>query len=716
MWFEIYRSGKLVIRGNDIINDSLDWDIELMSVPSLSFDLPIYYKEYINGREEIKIFVNDKCFWGIITGVDIDKDGEKLGIDVTHVVHEWTYRQISVNNAIKDKKIQFVFKSHADHVREQNGVSICASNFSCKPTDTNFKTLAKVQAWKKNGEVLYPDPELESKIKILRKNQREFDDRINDLFQYPTRGNVDYSRRPLIPGYKMQEFYPEVNPNDWVTTYSFGVTIGQYPNLYTVEFTPIREDGEIYSQPEMNSYIYDHIRTSGGISSILSSDYDKLVIHVESGDYDPSFWNPWYNKYDELKEDELQVRLQIMDLEDQSAVSYKLFTRKEKEGDEEGYTYTEINNLPSLSKKDETKEVYVRFYVKSEPGLYVQVQCTVTNDPEYDNGEVDITDASVFDQLDDIYGDMNFAYPGWNIDYQDGSEDSLIDYVYSRQNKLDALTQTMELTDDLFWRVGFTNEKKIEIGKFGKKKEWVISKRDTKGYNISLIEDPQIKYDFSKVVNVATVYSEKSAGGMNSLTLREVYDRPSLQKSGFPVVILRANVNNERSYKKYITQFPALAPNNELEYAIIDEESVALEDGHLIEGTFAFNDITAFQEKEDDEGNTIEVTDKDRIDAAKSAYTAAIRKLKNSRRSYKIQIVTEQLPVDINVGDKVRFVYDNSLYEMDECSDYLRYILDYDDWFYVTRISYSIDSNEAEINELTLEKYLKIDRETKESV
>lgn len=555
MWFEIYRSGKLVIRGNDIINDSLDWDIELMSVPSLSFDLPIYYKEYINGREEIKIFVNDKCFWGIITGVDIDKDGEKLGIDVTHVVHEWTYRQISVNNAIKDKKIQFVFKSHADHVREQNGVSICASNFSCKPSDTNFKTLAKVQAWNKNGNVV-----------------------------------------------------------------------------------------------------------------------------------------------------------------SKSDITYKLFTRKEKEGDEEGYDYTEINSLPSLSEKDETKEVYVRFYVTSEPGLYVQVQCTVTNDPEYDNGEVDITDASVFDQLDDIYGDMNFAYPGWNIDYQDGSEDSLIDYVYSRQNKLDALTQTMELTDDLFWRVGFTNEKKIEIGKFGKKKEWVISKRDTKGYNISLIEDPQIKYDFSKVVNVATVYSEKSAGGMNSLTLREVYDRPSLQKSGFPVVILRANVNNERSYKKYITQFPALAPNNELEYAIIDEESVALEDGHLIEGTFAFNDITAFQEKEDDEGNTIEVTDKDRIDAAKSAYTAAIRKLKNSRRSYKIQIVTEQLPVDINVGDKVRFVYDNSLYEMDECSDYLRYVLDYDDWFYVTRISYSIDSNEAEINELTLEKYLKIDRETKESV
>lgn len=556
MWFEVYRKGKLTVRGDDIINDSLDWDNELMSVPSLSFDLPIYYKEYINGREEIKIFVNDKCFWGIITDVDLDKDSEKMGITVTHVVHEWTYRQISVNNAIKDKRIQFVFKSHADHVREQNGVSICASNFSCLPTDTNFIELAKVQAWNNDEQVI-----------------------------------------PL------------------------------------------------------------------------------------------------------------------------SNVTYKLFTRKQDKTTDEP-VYTEIAHLPSLSKDDETKDVYVRFYVSDGQGgqVYVQVQCTVTNDPERDNGEVDITDASVYDQIEDIYGDMNFAYPGWNIDYQDSSGTEFIDYVYSRQNKLDALTQTMELTDDLFWRIGFTNEKLIEIGKFGKKKQWIVSKRDTKGSNISLIEDPTIKYDFSKVVNVATVYSEKSAGGMNSLTLREVYNDPSLQKSGFPVVILRANVNNERNYKKYITQFPALAPNNELEFAILDEESIAIEDGHLIEGTFAFNDITAFQEKEDDEGNTIEVTDADRIEAAKSAYTAAVRKLKQSRRSYQINLVTEQLPAEINVGDKIRFVYDNSLYELGECSDYVRYLLNYDDWFYITRISYHIDSNESEVDELVLEKYLRIDRETKESV
>lgn len=557
MWFEIYRSGKLTIRGDDIIGD-LNWDSELMTTPTLSFELPIVpYIDYINGREEIKIFANDKCFWGIITGVTLDKVDEVIGIDVTHVVYEWTYRQISVNNAVKDKNIQFLFKSGADHVREKNGVSICASNFSCKPDATNIKELANVQAWNKDGTII-----------------------------------------------------------------------------------------------------------------------------------------------------------------DQSEITYKLFTRKEKEGDEEGYDYTEISELPSVE-DDETKTIYVRFYVVADPDaqedryVYVQVECKVSNKPEEDE---ETGDPSVFDQLEDIYNDMNFAYPGWRIDYQDESESTLIDYVYSRQNKLDALTKTMELTEDLFWRVGFTNEKLIEVGKFGEEKNWLISLRPTGGVNISIIEEPEIEYDFKNVVNVATVYSEKSAGGMNSLTLREIYSDPDLQEDGFPVVILRANVNNERDYSKYITQFPTLAPNNELEYAIIDEESIALEDGHLIEGTFAFNDITSFVEKEDDEGEAMEITDDDRIEAATTAYKAAIRKLKQSRRSYKIILTTEQLPVDIKVGDKVRFSYQNFMWMFEECTDYYKYILDYDDWFYVTRIEYDITANEAETDKIVLEKYLKIDRETKESV
>lgn len=552
MWFEIYRSGKLIKRGNDVLNSGLRWDSELMSVPTLSISLPIEYVDYVNGREEIKIFANSKCFWGIINEVKLNKDDETIDVTIVHVVHEWEYRQISINNAVKDGKVQFLFKSGADKVRKDGSIHICASNFECKPNATNFIELGKVEVW---------------------------DD----------------------------------------------------------------ESGQII----------------------------------------------------------------------ENSVSYKLFERDDS-GDEP--SYTEISSLPQPESEDSTKTCYIRFYTSAADGLYVQVQIIVTSEPKEEIDELDIKNATVFDQLEDIYNDVNFAYPGWTIDYQDESENTLIDYVYSRQNKLDALTKTMELTKDLFWRVGFTNQKLIEIGKFGEEKNWMISVRPTLGHNISIVEEPTITYDFKNVVNVATVYSEKSASGMNSLTLREVYNDPELQEDGFPVVILRANVNDERDYTKYIAQFPSLAPNNELEYAVIDEESVALEDGHLIEGTFAFNDITAFVEEEDDEGETKEVTDKDRIEAAKTAYSAAIRKLKQARRSYKLELTTEKLPAEIQVGDKVRFIYDNQLWIFEECSSYFKFLLSYDDWFYVTKIQYDIDVSEAEVDTITLEKFLKIDRETKESV
>ena len=38
-----------------------------------------------------------------------------------------------------------------------------------------------------------------------------------------------------------------------------------------------------------------------------------------------------------------------------------------------------------------------------------------------------------------------------------------IDYVYSRQNKLEALTKTCELTDDIWWRVGFNFGRKLNL-------------------------------------------------------------------------------------------------------------------------------------------------------------------------------------------------------------------------------------------------------------
>ena len=334
------------------------------------------------------------------------------------------------------------------------------------------------------------------------------------------------------------------------------------------------------------------------------------------------------------------------------------------------------------------------------------VSITLSVEEKYDPDYSTLDDPSVVDKLEDIYNDTNFAYPGWNIEFRDGSENQMVDYVYSRQNKLEALTETMEMTEDLWWRVGLWNEKKIQIGKFGDEKPYIISRKPSGESNIRLITEPTIDYDFENVINVATVYSDKTDGGMSSLTLREVYMNPDLQKDGFPVVILHSNVNNERDYRQYIEQFPKLAPNNEIEYAVIDEASIALEEGTVIEGTYAFNDFSPFEI----DGKVI--SDDKRVKAAETVYNSVIKRLIQARRSYDVHIVTEPIPCDLEVGDKVRFVYDNDLWKMEACSSYWKKILSYDDWFYVTSISYNYDEYGNLTNELTLTKWLKIDRET----
>lgn len=379
-------------------------------------------------------------------------------------------------------------------------------------------------------------------------------------------------------------------------------------------------------------------------------------------------------------------------------------------GDKIAVTGVKIEKCETKDGKEECKEVQITeagtYKVTFSTAMGTSVQIEINVEEKYEPDYSTLDDPTVIDKLEDIYNDKNFAYPGWQIEYQDDSASRKIDYVYSRQNKLEALTQTMELTDDLWWRVGLWNEKKVQIGRFGEKKPYTISDKPSGKTNIRLISEPTIDYDFENVVNVATVYSDKTDGGMSSLTLREVYMNPALQKPGFPVVILHANVNNERDYTKYIEQYPKLAPNNEIEYAVIDEESVALEQGILIEGTYSFNDLSPF------EIDSKTINDAKRIEAAKTVYNAVIKKLIQARRSYNVNLTTEPLPCDIEVGDKIRFIYDNNLWNLEACSSYWKRILSYDDWFYVTKIEYNYDQVGNLTNNLTLTKWLKIERET----
>lgn len=204
------------------------------------------------------------------------------------------------------------------------------------------------------------------------------------------------------------------------------------------------------------------------------------------------------------------------------------------------------------------------------------------------------------EKISTIYANEDMYYsPDWILAYGQDADLELIDYVYSRQSMLEALNQTVEMTSNIFWRVAFDKDKKLEISSFGDKKPYQLSYKPSTKRNIRIIDVSRPEVDHSSVMNVATVYSNETDGGMTSLTLREVYNDKSLQDPNFPVVILRSGINNERDYD--YEEYPEIAPNEQLEYAVLDKEGIALESGLLIEGSIDFNDYSPFSIEEGSE-------------------------------------------------------------------------------------------------------------------
>lgn len=624
MYFEIYDWDTLKVTGSgeDILNE-IEWEQELMTVPTLNLSLPIHYKDYLDGREEIKVHdeTDGKVFWGIVKDIVVDKPEEKVDLRLDHVISEWEYRQISVNNAVVEQSVNTVFKGDKVNKNTTGDESITANDFAVNVKDagkiTNAQLIEKAfaQAWR---------PSNGNKLKVSVKDRGGLKKKTGTYkitFAAPKGTSVTVQcevKSNVNVGTKRSKTNKNVNPREMVTAHDFSIDVGEVEDGLT--------DAEILKISQAEAHVWHRPK-----QKITGLTVDGTV-HPDVGDYLIGIVTP--------KGTRVNITVAVEEL-----------------------------TTPS--------------YGDLEP--------------------------SVIDNLSDIYNDLNFAYPGWEIDWQDGSGDRVIDYVYSRQNKLEALTKTIELTPDLFWRVVFTNDKKIEIGKFGKKQNYKITIDPPSETNIQIIDEPTIDYDFENVANIATVYAEKSDTGMSTTTLREMYENKDLQDPKFPVVILRAGVNNERNYRNLIVQTPKMGSNNYLEYCVLDTDSIKAEGGRLIETTFSYTDLAPTNT------DSKKITDAQRIRTAKTIYNASIRRLKHLRRTYPINLQTSKFPAEINVGDKVRLLYDNILYELGDCSNYYRHIMTKNDWFYVQKIRKRIAGETTlatiEIAEITLTKELKVDRE-----
>lgn len=708
MFFEVYKQGNLIIRGKQILN-TISLENELMLAPSTTLVLPIDWLKVIDGREEIKIYLDEcRVFWGIVWDIEVDKQNETIELDVRHVITEWQYRQISVNHAISNKELNIVYKGDKVEVSDENDESITANGFTVsvavgsKMTDAQIIERARASAWRtSNGD----------KVEITSVKVQQCSDASAGSADLGAWGSAMATQFEWSKNQK----YWWVNPPTIANSRTRGTCVA-FPSVSLVRAGYLKDGQWLYLNQDTHrltgnakEYILSHPELFQ--VSYPNRTIDQLGSNIHAGDIVAYLGGSGHIMVYMGKNSSGQPIFNTMGSTRGLGITYSHYANKKINmlvrllGSSEPSEHTEKICTDATLNAEGTYTI--TFATAKGTKVSAEVNLTATEEPKY---EV-VDDPAVVDKLQDIYNDKNFAYPGWSIDFQDGAEERMIDYVYSRQNKLEALTQTMELTDDLWWRVGLWNDKRVEIGKFGEIQPYTLSTKPSGKTNIHIISEPTIDYDFENVVNVATVYSDKSDGGMSSLTLREVYNDPSLQDPKFPVVILHANVNNERDYTKYITRYQPkkLAPNNEIEFAVLDEESIALESGTVIEGTYAFNDLSPFQIEDKDNGV---VTDEKRIEAAKTVYHRIIKKLIQARRSYDIHVVTEPIPCDLEVGDKIRFLYDNKIWNLDACSSYWKKILSMDDMFYVTAISYNYDEYGNLTNELTLTKWLKIERDS----
>lgn len=281
--------------------------------------------------------------------------------------------------------------------------------------------------------------------------------------------------------------------------------------------------------------------------------------------------------------------------------------------------------------------------------------------------------------------DIKYTKNNWVISVQDDAE---IEYEFSREKKLEGLDKIISLTPDLHYRILRSTDRYLEIGKFGEHKDFIVSFDN-------MLDDLTIEDDPSTITNYAVVLSDKNEGGGTSVTLRDVYEHPELQLKGFPVIITGNKINTQSTQTGY--SFTEYAPNNMHEYAIIDEVGIEREEGDIYEGTFSMNDVEPVQE----DGKTI--SNADRIKASQMVYQKGVRKLYRSRRNLVYTTTVPDLPLDVNVGDKVLCMFRNSTDTLVECFGLKTTTqLEVQDWFYIVRIEEQMGEDGTMLYGLTL--------------
>lgn len=170
-----------------------------------------------------------------------------------------------------------------------------------KAISLGAKRLEDVDKVLKNADLVSSYQEAEHSLAGLSKRWNELND-----------GNVDYSLRPFIKGSEMLAAgYTEFADNleDFATTYTQGVTIGDGDAKFTLDITPILNDGTVLSPEALDDYISGLV-TDGGTDELLASDELGLIVNVQPGDYDAEYWEHYQEQIDQIKNEHLELAIE----------------------------------------------------------------------------------------------------------------------------------------------------------------------------------------------------------------------------------------------------------------------------------------------------------------------------------------------------------------------------------------------------------------------
>lgn len=157
--------------------------------------------------------------------------------------------------------------------------------------------------------------------------------------------------------------------------------------------------------------------------------------------------------------------------------------------------------------------------------------------------------------LKNLYNHMEFGMDGWVYEFSPKAADTRIEYTFSAEHKLAAISECVEQTEDIHWRVKLTEEKVVQFGEFGDLKDVVLSQargfpdectntQDMLRYPVMLTE-PTLKMDFTEHVNRIVVLCGDIDKDVEHLTLKHVYEHPEWWTNGFPIGMYEKNINQQ---------------------------------------------------------------------------------------------------------------------------------------------------------------------------